>query len=256
VSPTSTRWQVGGHKLPLSKPIREQLAITKAAASVFTDSIPAAETAMDTSLHSGQEHFIVVSKLLRLHFTTHPEGSLHFWDYPGDAKWSIQVDVHYDATRTQYPVEERMRTSIDALSQKNSKAYLDEWTTEFLRGETRGRNFLMINTEEHKAATPTYAKGGTWMSHLGHSISLCARATRAILNYVPIGEYRARFFPQETCACPCGQSNIETKLHILTECLRFASDRITLPSPCIGDFIKFLTSNPFAFAFPIPREPP
>ena len=28
------------------------------------------------------------------------------------------------------------------------------------------------------------------MSYLGHSISLCARATRAILNYAPIGKYR------------------------------------------------------------------
>jgi len=194
-------------------------------------------------LHSGQEHSIAVSKLLRSHFTTHPEGSLHFWDCPSDAKWFIQADVHYDATRTQYPVEERMRTLLDALSQKNSKACLDEWSMEFLRGETRGRNFLTINTEQHKEATPTYTKGGTWMSHLGHSISLCARATRAISSHAPIGEYRARFFPQETCACPCGQSNIETRLHILTECTRFASNRITLPSPCIGDFSPLTASH-------------
>ena len=148
-----------------------------------------------------------------------------------------------------------MRRSLDALSQKSSKACLDEWTTEFLRGETRGRSFLTINTEKYKVAIPTYAEGGTWMCHLGHSISLCARATRAILNHAPIGEYRTRFFPQETCACPCGQSNVETRLHILTECTRFTSDRITLPSPCIGDFIKFLTSNPLAFAFPTTMNP-
>ena len=32
---------------------------------------------------------------------------------------------------------------------------------------------------------------------------LCARAARVILNHAPIGEYRARFHPQEPIACPC-----------------------------------------------------
>ena len=32
---------------------------------------------------------------------------------------------------------------------------------------------------------------------------LCARAARVILNHAPIGEYRARFYPQEPTACPC-----------------------------------------------------
>ena len=144
-----------------------------------------------------------------------------------------------------------MRISLDALSQRNSKACLEEWIVEFSRGETRGRNFLTLNTEKRTEATPTYAKGGTWMSYLGHSISLCARATRAILNHAPIGEYRARFFPQKTC--PCGQSD---RRHILTDCPRFAKDRVSLPPPCIGDFIKFLISNSSAFTFPTPREPP
>ena len=188
-----------------------------------------------------------MSRLLRSQFTAYPEGNLHFWNCPSDAKWFIQASVHDDAVRTQYPVAEQMRISLDALSQRNSKTCLEEWIVEFSRGETRGRNFLTLNTE----ATPTYAKGGTWMSYLGHFISLCARATRAILNHAPIGEYRARFFPQKTC--PCGQSD---RRHILTDCPRFAKDRVSLPSPCIGDFIKFLISNSSTFTFPTPREPP
>jgi len=81
-------------------------------------------------------------------------------------------------------------------------------------------------------------------SHLGHSISLCARATRAILNHAPIGEYKATFFPQETSTCPCGQSDIK---NILTEYPRFTKDRATSPSPCIGNFIKF--------SLPLPIRP-
>jgi len=40
-----------------------------------------------------------------------------------------------------------MHTSLDALSQRNSKTCLEEWTTEFSRSETQGRNFLAMNTE-------------------------------------------------------------------------------------------------------------
>jgi len=52
-------------------------------------------------------------------------------------------------------------------------------------------NFLTIDTEKCKEATPAYAKGGTWMSHFGHFISPCARATRETLNHAKIGDYRA-----------------------------------------------------------------
>ena len=31
-----------------------------------------------------------------------------------------------------------------------------------------------------------YIKGGGWLNHIGFSVSLCARATRAILNHTPI----------------------------------------------------------------------
>ena len=55
---------------------------------------------------------------------------------------------------------------------------------------------------------------------------------RAILYHVPIGEYRARFFSNEPVACPCGETNLETRYHILTECLRY-KDCVTLPTPCM-----------------------
>jgi len=74
------------------------------------------------------------------------------------------------------------------------------WGTTQPTRPTWGRNFLTMNTEKRTEATPTYAKGGMWMSYLGHSISLCARATRAILNHATIGQYRARFFRKHTHA--------------------------------------------------------
>ena len=45
----------------------------------------------------------------------------------------------------------------------------------------------------------------------GHSNSLCAKATRAIINYVPIGEYHVRFFPKEEFSYLCGLYSIKTR---------------------------------------------
>ena len=191
-----------------------------------------------------------------MHFETHPKGSLHFWDSPSNARWFIHAEVHNEATRTRCPVQEQMQTSYDALSQENSKKRLEEWITDFSRGDTRDRHFLATKKDKQNEACPTYTKGGTWLSLLGHSITLCARATRAILNHAPIGEYRAQFHPQEPAACPCGEVDLKTRAHILTDCPRFTKDRVTLPHPCLGDLIKFLTSNPTAFAFTLLREPP
>ena len=97
---------------------------------------------------------------------------------------------------------------------------------------------------------------------VGQSVTLCARATRAILNHAPIGEYRQRFFPAECTQCPCGHCQVETCRHILANCSRFAHSPLIDPSPSIKDFVDFLKEHPSAFAFssqeqpPTPPEPP
>ena len=42
---------------------------------------------------------------------------------------------------------------------------------------------------------------------------------------------------------------------ILTECPKLTENRVTLPSPSLGDLIEFFTSDPTAFAFTPLREP-
>jgi len=44
-------------------------------------------------------------------------------------------------------------------------------------------------------------------------LSPFVRATRTILNHAPIGEYRARFRPQEPIPCSCGELDLETRTH-------------------------------------------
>jgi len=68
--------------------------------------------------------------------------------------------------------------------------------TDFTKDDTRGWDFLTTRMNKHDESRPTYAKGGTWLSFFGHSITLYVRAVRTILNHAPIGEYRARFRPK------------------------------------------------------------
>jgi len=47
-----------------------------------------------TAIHSAQGHSIAIAKLIRTHFETHAEGSLHFWEFPSKAEWFIHPEVH------------------------------------------------------------------------------------------------------------------------------------------------------------------
>jgi len=162
--------------------------------SVIADSFPAARRAVDTDIHSGKGHSIAIAKLIRAHFETHPEGSLRFWECPSKAERFINAEVHKEVTRTRYPTEERMQTSYDMLRQTNSKKCLEEWVTNFTKGDIRGRGFLTTRMNKRDESRPTYARGETWLSLFG-SITLCARAVRTTLVHAPIGKCRARFHP-------------------------------------------------------------
>ena len=59
------------------------------------------------------------------------------------------------------------------------------------------------------------------MKYFSHLNLLYVRATRAIVNHAPIGEYHLRFFPNEDFSCPCGNYLIETRHHILYKYRRF-----------------------------------
>lgn len=121
----------------------------------------------------------------------------------------------------------------------------------FQASDMKGKNFLELVDSDDNITEPSYIKGGSWLKYFGHSNSLCTRASRAITNHAPTGEYRLRFFPKEDFSCPCGQYPIETRHHILHECKRF-NEYWNLRRDSIGHFVMFLELNPNAFAFPEP----
>jgi len=59
----------------------------------------------------------------------------------------------------------------------------------FQVSDDKGRFFLDLLDNDLNSIEPTYSKGGLWLKFFGYSNSLCIRATRAITNHAPIGEY-------------------------------------------------------------------
>ncbi|KAL9716422.1 hypothetical protein Ac2012v2_8319 [Leucoagaricus gongylophorus] len=118
----------------------------------------------------------------------------------------------------------------------------------FQASDAKEQNFLDLLDDDLKSIEPSYFKGEPWLKFFGHSNSLCARASRAIINHAPIGEYRLRFFPQEEFKCPCGLYPIETRRHVLHKCKRY-NNYWNPRWDTIAHFTLFLEFNSSAFSF-------
>ena len=118
----------------------------------------------------------------------------------------------------------------------------------FQVSDFKGKQFLNFLDNELYSIKPSYTKGSLQLKHLSYSNSLCMRATRAITNHAPTGEYCLCFFPKEDFNCPCGSYLNKSRCHILHECRRF-NNYWNPMKDTISQFVSFLEFNPNAFSF-------
>jgi len=144
---------------------------------IITDSLTAVRRAVDASVHSGQAHSLAIVQALRGFFTNRPDRSIHFWDSPSKAQWSLHFLAHKDATSTKIAAGCHPATLLDALRSKSAAAYLNAWRTSFARPSSQGCHFLPLKGGIKNLLQPSYAKGGGWLLFIGESVTLCARAT-------------------------------------------------------------------------------
>jgi len=115
----------------------------------------------------------------------------------------------------------------------------------FQASDNKGRNFLELLDDNLDTINPMYSKRGSWLKHFGHSNLLCARATRAIVNHAPIGEYQLIFFLQDEFACLYDNYPIKIRKYILHECRRY-NNYWNLRKNMLALFLEF---NSGAFSF-------
>ena len=125
---------------------------------------------------------------------------------------------------------------------------IHNWQMMFQVSDLKGNHFLKLLDNKYLSVNPTYMKDGPWLKQIGHSNSLCARATRVITNHTPIGEYKLRFFPRENFSYPCRTYPIESRHHILHEYRRY-SNYWNPNRESLSHFASFLKYNPRAFSF-------
>jgi len=66
---------------------------------------------------------------------------------------------------------------------------LKRWKMTFQVLDDKGEKFLELLDEDLNLIELLIANCGPWLKQFGHSNLLCARATRAIVNHMLIGEY-------------------------------------------------------------------
>ncbi|KAK1234705.1 hypothetical protein PQX77_002086 [Marasmius sp. AFHP31] len=213
--------------------------------TVFTDSIAAAERAVDPSLHSGQAHSLAVCKALNEWLLGDDDREIKFVEVPSSAKWSVHHSAH-SFVRGLPPVGagRAPQTSLDYLRKKATDACQDAWVTRFQEAKYKGGQFLELNNLKGKPLQPKYTNGGTWLPHIGRTNSLTSRVIRCITNHAPVGEYYCRFHIPESEDCRCERA-LETRLHVLFRCPQATR---TGPIRYLGDLVDFLDANPGTFA--------
>ena len=110
------------------------------------------------------------------------------------------------------------KLSWDFSRKKECDDLINIWRMTFQASDFKSNNFLDLVDSDNNLLNLSYIKSGLWLQYIGLSNFLCTRASKAITNHMPIGEYRPRFFPSEEFKCLCGQYPIETRHHILHNC--------------------------------------
>ena len=215
---------------------------------VVTDSIHVAKKIFDPGSHPFQIHSAAILNNLRDFFIANDSNSIEFWECPSRLKWRLHHEVDKDSKSFVVMPSYSSKISWEFCKKSDSDELMKLWKMMFQASEGKGKNFLELLDDDLNVVEPSYAKGGPWLQLVGHSNLLCARATRAITNHAPIGEYRLRFFPNMEFSCPCNEYSIELRRYILYDCKRF-NGYWNPRRDMLKHFVMFLNANLSAFAF-------
>jgi hypothetical protein len=198
-----------------------------------------------------------------------PLCKVKFWYVLSFQQWDLYGEVHKYMTdaRKRTTVVPSMRATLNFCREYSTAQNLNCWDSQFNNRNYKGHSFYNLFSKKlEKWLRPSYLKGGKWLEAFGLDVWLCARASRAILNYAPTGKYHRCFYLKEhqsnLCQCRTGGQLglgpvLETRQHIITSCnfIKYHNDKVPrlrrhLP-PSVESFLDFLKLNPQTFAFKV-----
>ena len=118
------------------------------------------------------------------------ESKVRFWECPSKLKWRFHHDADKDSKSFLVTPSYPSKISWDFCKKTDCDESIKLWKMTFQASEGKSKHFLDLLDNDLIAIEPSYTKGGPWLQSFGYSNSLCTRATRAITNHAPIGEYR------------------------------------------------------------------
>ena len=199
-------------------------------------------------MDSFQIHAASISHELRNFFDNSCNNIIEFLECSSHCEWTLHRAINRETKTFQLKPHHPYKSSWDFSKKRECDNILNIWKMTFQASNEKGHHFLDLLDDNNKPLESTYSKDGMWLKYFGHSNSLCARATRAIVNHTPIGEYHLRFFLKEYFKCLCGEYPIEMRWHILFDCKRY--NKYWNPRrDTIGHFTLFFEFNSNSFAF-------
>jgi len=199
-------------------------------------------------LHPYQGQAVAILNNLCQFFTRNQSNLIEFWECPSQLDWNLHKAIDRDAKSFNPLPTFPSKMSWDYCKNINCDNIINTWKMTFQASDGKEWQFIDLVDSNFNVIEPSYTKGGPGLQSFGHSNSLCAHAMRAITNHAPIGKYRLRFFPNEEFKCLCGNFLIESKWHILHECMRF-NGYWNPRQDSLDHFVMFLVTNLAAFAF-------
>ena len=156
---------------------------------IVTDSIHMAKKIFDTKSHSYQIHATAILKELRQFFSKCQGNYIEFWECSSQLKWNLHKSTDRDSKEFNPILVLLSKISWDFCKKADSDNYINLWKMTFQASDEKGKQFYDLVDDNLEIIELSYTKESSWLQSFGHSNLLCVRATRAITNHVPIGEY-------------------------------------------------------------------
>ena len=132
---------------------------------------------------------VSIMKEIRFFFKRNHCNFLEFWDCSSQDNWSLYKVVNKETKSFNLTPLFPFKSLWEFSQKEECDNLLNNWKMMFQASDDKERHFLDLFDDDLSIIKPTYSKEGLWLKYFGHSNSLYARTTRAIVNHSPIGEY-------------------------------------------------------------------